>query len=180
MSIKPSTSKQSNSDSILDHLEQLGYGTSFNDEVCEMLESCAMFDQIERYDIELIAAHMLAYKAEVNTILLQEGQRNPFMCLLVKGKLAVYKDRGISDSEPTHLATILPGRTIGEMSLIDGQPHSASVTTTAPSTLLVLTRKRLNDLSRTHPKTANRLILKIAQLLSHRLRQTSGKLIDYL
>lgn len=180
MSVKPSTTKQPDSDSVLDHLEQLGYGPSFSAEVCGMLESCAMFDQMERYDIEIIAEQMLAYKAEANTTLLKEGQRDPFMCLLVKGRLSVLKERGAYDSEPTHLATILPGRTIGEMSLIDGQPHSASVISITPSTLLVLTRKRLNDLSRAHPKTANRLILKIAQLLSHRLRQTSGKLIDYL
>ncbi|MDH3355326.1 MAG: cyclic nucleotide-binding domain-containing protein [Chromatiales bacterium] len=178
MSKDSSNTKQH--ESLLDNLELLGYGNSFNTEVCEMLESCAMFNQMERYDIETIAKHMLAYGAKPNTTLLKEGSFDPFMCILVKGKLAVNKENGTGDGKPTHLATILPGRTIGEMSLIDGQPHSATVTTTLQSTLLVLTRDHLNDLSRSHPKAANRLLLKIAQLLSHRLRQTSGKLIDYL
>jgi CRP-like cAMP-binding protein len=180
MSKNPSDPKQYTTGSLLDNLELLGYGTSFNSAMCEMLESCAMFNQLERVDIELIAEHMLAYAAPANTTLLKEGQFDPFMCILIQGKLAVYKERGAYDTDPTHLATILPGKTIGEMSLIDGQPHSASVVTQTPSTLLVLTRDRLNALSRAYPKTANRLILKIAQLLSHRLRQTSGKLIDYL
>jgi len=180
MSESLSRPEPSDPNSLLNDLELLGYGPSFNSEVCEMLESCAMFNQLERNDIELIAEHMLAYGAEADTTLLKEGHFDPFMCILVTGKLSVYKERGDYDSEPTHLATILPGRTIGEMSLIDGQSHSATVVTTTKSTLLVLTRDRLNTLSRAHPKTANRLILKIAQLLSHRLRQTSGKLIDHL
>ena len=178
MSDKPSKIRQPDSDSPLDNLELMGFGTSFNTQVCEMLESCTMFNQMERYDIELIAAQMLAYEAD--TTLLKEGHFNPFMCVLIDGRLAVFKERGAYDTEPTHLATILPGRTIGEMSLIDGQSHSASVISITRSILLVLTRDRLNTLSRAHPRTANRLILKIAQLLSHRLRQTSGKLIDYL
>ena len=180
MSESPNRPQLNDPDSLLNNLELMGYGTSFNSEVCEMLESCAMFNQMERHNIERIAEHMLAYLAEPDTMLLKEGLFDPFMCILVKGKLAVNKERDAYDIEPTRLATILPGRTIGEMSLIDGQPHSASVVTLTRSTLLILTRDRLNDLSRTHPKTANRLILKIAQLLSHRLRQTSGKLIDYL
>ena len=172
--------KQPEPESLLDNLELLGYGNSFNAEMCEMLESCAMFNQMERYDIETIAKHMLAYEAEANTTLLKEGHFDPFMCILIKGKLAVNKESGAYDTEPTHLATIPPGRTIGEMSLIDGQPHSATVVTMTKSALLVLTRDHLNALSKVHPKAANRLLLKIAQLLSHRLRQTSGKLIDYL
>ncbi|MCW8824975.1 MAG: cyclic nucleotide-binding domain-containing protein [Gammaproteobacteria bacterium] len=176
----PSKPAVTDPDSLLNNLELLGYGPSFNSEVCEMLEACAMFNQMERNDIELIAEHFLAYVAEPDTMLLKEGHFDPFMCLLTQGKLAVNKEKGAYDTAPTRLATILPGRTIGEMSLIDGQPHSASVVTLTKSTLLVLTRDRLNALSRTYPKTANRLILKIAQLLSHRLRQTSGKLVDYL
>lgn len=180
MPIKPSASKQPDSDSPLDNLEQLGFGNTFKAKVCEMLESCAMFKQLERYDIEVIAEQMLAYRAGPKTTLLKEGSSNPFMCFLIEGKLAVYKEKGAYDPENTRLATVLPGRSIGEMSLIDGQPHSATVITVDKSTLLVLTRDRLNALSRSHPKTANRLILKIAQLLSNRLRQTSGKLVDYL
>lgn len=137
-----------------------------------------MFQEMERAEIETLAEHMHAYTAEPGTIILQEGRRDPYMYLLVSGRLSVFKEA--DHSEQRQLAVITKGRTIGEMSLIDGQPHSATVVVDQQSTLLLLTREHLNTLSQANPRVGLSLMRRIAGLLSNRLRMTSGKLIDHL
>ena len=66
------------------------------------------------------------------------------------------------------------------MSLIDGEPRSASVIAEEPSLLVVLTGEGLAALSSDVPRLAIKVLLKIAKLISQRLRQTSGALVDSL
>lgn len=163
---------------ILEKMELVGFGISYRDTISEMLENTAMFRTLARKDIEILSDYFQAYRATAGLTVLEEGKMDQILCLLVKGKLGVYK--ADSAMKRKHLATILPGRTIGEMSFIDRQPHSASVKTVQDSLLLVLTKNKLDLLSERHPITAFNVVWKIAHLLSSRLRQTSGKLVSYL
>lgn len=159
-------------------LEQIGHGTSFREGLCDMLERIQLLRELNGQEIEALADFVQAYRARPGTILFQEGQRDPYMCLVVEGKLDVLKERG--EHERRRLATVRAGKTVGEMSLIDELPHSATVVTTTDTTLLLLTRLGLERLAEAHPRLAFHITWKLAQLLSHRLRQTSGILVDYL
>jgi CRP/FNR family cyclic AMP-dependent transcriptional regulator len=66
------------------------------------------------------------------------------------------------------------------MSLVDGEPRSASVVADEPTTLVVLTAEGFACLSSEVPRLAIKVLLKISKLISQRLRQTSGTLVDYL
>ncbi len=159
-------------------LEQLGFGSTFRDEICTMLESIQMFSELGHREIEILAGYVQAYRAPPKTVLLREGKRDSYMCLIVEGKLEVFKER--NEGEQRRLATIRGGKSIGEMALIDAQPHSATVITREETTLLLLTRMGFDRLREEHPRLAFDVLWKIAQLLSFRLRQTSGMLVDYL
>ena len=96
----------------------------------------------------------------------------------LEGKVAVIKkDHG---DETKRLGVIRPGKTFGEMSLLDGEPRSASVIAEETSTLIVLTAEDFARLSSELPKLAMKVLLKISKLLSQRLRQTSGMLADHI
>ncbi len=159
-------------------MELLGFGVNYKDEICTMLESNRMFQEMTRAEIETLSEHMHAYRAEPGTIVLQEGHRDPYMYILIEGRLSVLKQD--ESEEQRKLAIISAGRTIGEMALIDGQPLSATVVVDQESTMLLLTREHLNTLSQAHPRVALSLMYRLAGLLSNRLRMTSGKLIDHL
>jgi CRP-like cAMP-binding protein len=60
-----------------------------------------------------------------------------------------------------------PGDFFGEMSLLDGEPRSATVLAAEPSTLLVLSRRDFEAHVAAHPRTA----LRILRELSRRLRR---------
>ena len=65
------------------------------------------------------------------------------------------------------------------MSLIDGEPRSATAVAESNCVLLVLTRERLDQLATKAPGLAYKVLLLLARLISQRLRQTSGKFVEF-
>jgi CRP-like cAMP-binding protein len=69
---------------------------------------------------------------------------------------------------------------MGEMSMLDGLPHSATSIATDNCILLMLTKLSYEKLAEEQPVLCNKLLTQIARLMSLRLRQTTGILLDYL
>lgn len=159
-------------------MQSLGSGKAFSKEVAAMLKSTQMFGDFFADENELLAPYMLAYGAPKNVIVFREGERTGQMCLLVEGSLELFK----GDDQGGHkkLVEVRAGKSIGEMSVLDGQPYSATAITATPSKLLLLTRDNLQRIMEEHPRLAARVLWKIGNLLSLRLRQTTGKLLDFL
>jgi CRP-like cAMP-binding protein len=127
-------------------------------------------------EIEKIAQYMRAYSIAVDQIVMEEGQHGDFMCIIITGRLRVHKDTGRGKSRK--LAELSAGTSIGEMSVIDNMPHSATVVAMETTTLALLTRDSLQQLIEDAPRLGAKVLWKFAQQLSQRLRQTSGKLVD--
>ena len=68
----------------------------------------------------------------------------------------------------------------GELSLIDGEPRFASALAATYVTLLVLSKDKFVRLTKESPYLGVTLALKLAKLMSQRLRRTTGRLIDIL
>ena len=81
---------------------------------------------------------------------------------------------------PSRIAVAHSGHALGEMSMFDGEPRFASCVTLEHSRIAVLTRDALMLVLGEEPKLGNKILLKLVQLLSERLRQTSAKLVSYL
>ena len=167
--------QQSGTQSIL---EQLGAGITFRDRLCAMLEGIQMFGDFNRQELEVFANYMQAYEANRGTEVFKEGGREGYMCFVVEGKLDILKEAEYG--EPAKITVVRAGKTIGEMSIIDGLPHSASARVAEPATLVMLTKANFERICEDHPALALRLLVKVSRLMSLRLRQTSGVLVSYL
>ena len=162
----------------LDGLTLINSGDLYKDQLITMLEFVKMFDDFSDEERSLLANFLKAYEADKGTVLYHEGDIVGHMCLLVEGKLEVYKD--VDHGHNKKLAEVLPGMSIGEMSVIDGQPNSATVIAGEHSVLILMTREDLELITDTHPRLGNKLLWHFANLLSQRLRYTSGRLVDRL
>ena len=158
-------------------MELIGEGESFKHELCDMIESAQMFGDFPRSDTEIVAGYARAYSVKNGTTIFNEGGKGSFMCLVVDGRVDVYKE---SDGESKRLTAIRPGKTMGEMALLDELPHSATTIAVEDTTLVLITKFHFDRLNEEHPALGNRILRKIAKLLSLRLRQTTGILSDYL
>jgi CRP-like cAMP-binding protein len=159
-------------------LELLGSGIASSDRISALLENALMFRDLEWNQIQTLSNYLQLYRANPGAVLFREGEKGDFMCVVLEGKLDIRKEN--TQGEEKTVTTVMPGRSLGEMAMVDGEPRSATAVVMAPATLAVLTYDNFQLMLRDKPALAGKMLQKIAQLLSQRLRQTSGMLVDYL
>lgn len=159
-----------------DGLTLLGDGRGYADAVAMALESfgCRFAPQ----ELDTILGLTKVYSVRAGFILFTEGSPATYMGLLLEGQLAVFKRSQQEQARP--LSQLGPGKTFGEMALVDGEPRSAELRALADSEFLMLTRDHFQKLCVAHPVVGIKLLLPLARALSQRLRRVSGQLVDYL
>ncbi|NNM81605.1 MAG: cyclic nucleotide-binding domain-containing protein [Burkholderiales bacterium] len=159
-------------------LRLISTGKTFKGKLCEMVDSTQMFGYFDWHHIEDLCDYLEAYEADEGVVLFREGEPGNYMCLIIDGSVDILKE----DSQETNKSVSIVGRgkTLGEMSIIDGQPRSATAVVAEPTTLAILTKANFQRLIQEKPALAAQIMLRIASLLSQRLRVTSGVLVDYL
>jgi CRP-like cAMP-binding protein len=147
-------------------------------EIVGLVESTKWSDRLAAKEVETLCRYLRVCDAERGATIVREGAREPYLCLIVEGRARIVKEAAGRASRPIAFAEA--GRVVGEMSLIDGEPRSASVIAEEASVLVVLTGEAFERLSSEAPRLAIKILVKISRLLSQRLRQTSGVLAGYM
>jgi len=125
-----------------------------------------------------ISKYLEAYTAPKGTVIFEEGSVDNTMSIVVKGKVDIVKKE--SGSKVNIIASIFPSQSFGEMSLIDGEARSADVVAASDVELLILTKDGLFKLLEEDSTLAFKLLWIISEMLSLRLRRTSGNLVVQL
>ncbi len=136
-----------------------------------------LFDDLNPKELEQVAGFLRLIEFEADEMLFREGAKGEFACFIVEGELQVLKGDAGSEVE---IATLNRGRSIGEMSVIDRFPRSASVRTVSNGKLIVLHKDRFEALLDEYPRIGVRLLLRIGRLMSLNLRKTSALLAEVL
>jgi CRP-like cAMP-binding protein len=147
-------------------------------EKSNLIEATSWANEFSFLQVKRLATYIDVYQVPKDTVLFYEGDKNAYLVLIVRGQIHVVKFD--ARRTPRHIATLGPGKTIGEMCIIDGEPRSASAVTATDTTLLVMTAEKFEGLMDAWPRVGALLVMKIAKLMSQHLRQTSCKLIDNL
>jgi CRP-like cAMP-binding protein len=109
-------------------------------------------------------------------IVLKEGEDNNYLYLVLKGKLEVTKHD--HDSGSQHIAEIGITGSLGEMSIFDPGPASATVKAIGEVEVWRITEENLDRLHDVRPKVAYRLVCRICTCLAHRLRTLNQRFVD--
>lgn len=146
----------------------------------EMLRAPTAFMQLSSEEAATIVRHMEPRIIPANTVIFREGdtEQTGYMLLVIDGEVTV-ETQIASRQTPDTLVVLGPGSIVGEMSLFDGAPRSATCTATSEVRCAVLTREALERLARSEPTTAARLLVAVAQRLAERLRQSDEKIRLY-
>jgi CRP-like cAMP-binding protein len=108
--------------------------------------------------------------------IIEEGEHTASVFIVRDGELEICK-RGRNGAEFC-LATLRRGDCVGEMSLIDIQPRSATVRALGPAALIVLDQAAIAHLYQTDLEVYTLLVLNIAREISRRLRCADQVLVD--
>ncbi len=157
-------------------LTLLGEGDSFKEQACDLISRTDFFSDFPPGDIEYLANWVKAYSAPVGTYIFKEGSTSASLCFLVDGEISIFKET--TPNEHMKIADISSGGTIGEMGIVDGKPLSASAIAASDSVVLLMSRNDFEDLVHDRCALGVKLLWKIAQIISLRLRQTTGLLAE--
>lgn len=144
------------------------------DEKLALLREAPMFEALADTDLETIAQRLITLDFEAGDLLFREGAPGHYICFLTAGRLNVWKH--LEGSDPVVIAEIEPGRSVGEMSIIDGLTCSATVTAQTGSSVLALTRHDFERILADSPRLGAEIYKGISRLLSISLRRTTEDL----
>ena len=111
-------------------------------------------------------------------MIIREGDVDDYMLLIILGKVDIVKTDKRGAVQP--MTSVGPGMTLGEMSMIDGEPRFATCVAAEPTTFAVLSRDSMVRIILEEPGLGSKLLIKLVTLLSQRLRQTSSTLLHYM
>ena len=106
--------------------------------------------------------------------LMRQGEEGDALYLLVQGRLQVLvttPGQG-GESEPVFIGEVTPGDSVGEVSLLTGEPRSASIQAIRDSLLVKIGRASFDRLAAQHPALVMKLAGNVASVLH---KSTSGK-----
>ena len=134
-------------------------------------------------EADILGRAMLRVRAQPGQLLIAEDEPSDWMLLLVSGTLDVFKRKVGTDpsqGEVERVAVLRPGATVGEMSMLDGEPRYASCQALGEVEAGVLSRTAVAKLITEQPAVGAKVLVKITQLLAQRLRNTSNQLLRLL
>ncbi len=108
-----------------------------------------------------------------DAVILREGIPGGELHVIINGRIAIEQQR--SRGETAHLATLETADCLGEMSLFDQNPHSASAIALEETFTLRLTREAVVKLLHQYPDLALTLIV----MLSRRLREANERIAAF-
>jgi CRP-like cAMP-binding protein len=157
-------------------IEYLGDAVPFVGRIREIIEVIQLFEDFDPEELEGLARYMRCYRAPLGSEIIHEGDTGDFMLLLLEGNVEIVKKdvRGLAQI----MGTAGPGKTLGEMSLIDGEPRFASCVALDIATVAVLDRESLSRLIAEEPRIGVKLMMELLMLLNQRLRSVSSQLLD--
>jgi CRP/FNR family cyclic AMP-dependent transcriptional regulator len=163
---------------LLDSLTNLGEGSTLVQQIFEMIGHSQFFADFTREDVDRLTGFMQVYRANAGQEIIHEGDVDDYMLLIIEGRVEIVK----TDSQGNHrpMTAVGPGATLGEMSMIDGEPRFATCIAVDSTTFSVLSRDSMVKIILEDPGLGSKILIKLVTLLSQRLRSTSSNLLHYL
>lgn len=138
----------------------------------EQLRDIGLFGGLSDATLDELISELRTWQIGPGTFIMREGETAREMFVVLGGELEVLKRS--QHGTDARVAMLGPGDWVGEMSIIDVMPRSASVRSLAPSLLLRIAAEDMDRLYRRDVKSYALFILNIARELSRRLRVADG------
>lgn len=131
----------------------------------DLLRNVPLFRSLSQSHLNAIAKYTDPVQARRGSALTKQGRHGQEAFVIVDGKARVEVGGKV-------IAEVGPGDFIGELSLIDGKPRTATVIAETPMTLMAVRRRDFRSLRETVPGLQEKLLVSLCE----RLRQTDQAL----
>jgi CRP/FNR family cyclic AMP-dependent transcriptional regulator len=171
-------SSASDAPPVLARLQNLGSASAMVDVLLGSLGHSKFFEDFTRENIIMLSQFMQVYRAEPGQIIIKEGDTDDYMLFVIEGLINIVKTDANGDRRS--MTYVGPGATLGEMSMIDGEPRFATCIAIDATVISVFSRDSMVRIIMEEPALGSKILIKLVTLLSQRLRETSSSLLHYL
>jgi CRP-like cAMP-binding protein len=137
------------------------------------LKNIPLFSDLTENEIYKIMKLSFVKKYDKDATLFVEGMPGEVLYVVKSGKIAILKK---TPGGEILLSEIGAGEFVGELSLIDDSPRSATARVSADSELVVVTRKCFQDMLKGDPLITSKLLMHFLKVSASRLRATDKRL----
>jgi CRP-like cAMP-binding protein len=129
----------------------------------------AIAADVGRGEIAPLLAALEEIRVAAGAPLIGYRGRSDHLYFIRAGRMRVWLE---AEGQPLVLGEIGPGKWVGEVTVLDHGPATATVAAVETSTLLSLSRAAFDELRARHPRIAARLVQALCRDLANRLRRT--------
>lgn len=144
------------------------------DEKIAIIKALPLFESLTDSELEVIAAKLHEKNFPAHTAFIEQEDASDAAYILIEGSARVY--RLTEDGEEVTLTIMGKGELVGEMSLLDDEPRSATVETLQDSRVLALTKEEFREILQNYPEIA----IRILKTMSRRVRAANEQIEDVL
>jgi len=141
----------------------------------DYLRKSELFAGLDDRSLDILAEYAENRHFARGHIIVLQGARdaeNLGLYVIISGKVAI--TRRMDDGRQVQLAELGPGECFGELSVIDGQPRSASAVAVEDTECLLLTAIDFREFLYSSPRVAYNLL----KVIAGRLRRTDEMIVD--
>ncbi len=136
----------------------------------ELIRRVPLFSMLTASQAETVAAAVIKRRYKRGEAIVEQGKQSNALAIILTGRARVITTD--ARGREVILATLHPGDYMGEMSLIDNEPHSATVRTEVQTDVLVVGRP---EFARCLPENSS-MAYAVMRGLVQRLRQADRKI----
>lgn len=144
-------------------------------DLCTVVGDSPLGEDISVDDCKVLAQIVQLRQLEDGQGLFEEGAIDHTVYLVTDGRLAVTKGGG---EQSTTLHVLEKGDLAGELSFVDGTPHSATLKALGPAAVMALERGAFEALITTHPYLVYHVMRTIVRKVHSTLRRMNMQYIE--
>lgn len=129
-----------------------------------MLQDVPLFQDLSDAQLDFLISLSHRFTYPKHSILLNQGEMSNSLFIVLEGRLKVFASG--EEGKQTVFAFLGPGKFVGELSLLDDGPRSASVKAVEDTQVLLVTQEAFYRFVDAHPET----LLPMLRIMATRLR----------
>ena len=140
-------------------------------DVFDILKKVPIFQDLGRREFNKIESILHRRNWNVDQAIINEGDPGLGMYIIVAGEVRITQIG--EDGVQQQLATLTGGDFFGEQALLDESPRTASAFANEPCRIIGFFRPDLLELIESNPRSGLKIVMRLSQMISVRLRHTN-------
>ena len=140
-------------------------------DVFEILKKVPIFQDLNRREFNKIENILHRRNWSADKAIVNEGDSGVGMYIIVSGEVRITHEG--DDGVQQQLATLTTGDFFGEQALLDESPRTASAFVVEPCSIIGFFRSDLLELIEGNPRLGLKIVMRLSQMISVRLRHTN-------